>query len=309
MATEGLVVGNLTIPAVLLHGRTDESVQMTLRMGTETLELSVELQEICDRIAAIHADQGQIITDGRSFFWSNIEVKETDDHVSIDIGLGGCRYYPTLLTVGLDEQMRKIDSSIGNGIRELVDVEEILKPEKIGSHPLRGGAGLTSIVRTSDSYTILTRRSDSVVVQPSRIHTAIAEGFSWRDLSEAKSLDLRKAVERSLTEELLSEGTELEDKRVGVHVLGFCVDLRIMRPGILIEVITPFSKKEIEEGQFFAHDKWEREKIWSVPFDPRSCAKELRRIDEWTGFGALALTLSLIKEFGEKEVITAFSAV
>lgn len=90
----------------------------------------MELQEICDRIAAIHADQGQIITDGRSFFWSNIEVKETDDHVSIDIGLGGCRYYPTLLTVGLDEQMRRIDSSIGNGIRELVDVEEILKPEK-----------------------------------------------------------------------------------------------------------------------------------------------------------------------------------
>lgn len=37
MVTEGLVVGNLTIPAVLLHGRTDESVQMTLRMGTETL--------------------------------------------------------------------------------------------------------------------------------------------------------------------------------------------------------------------------------------------------------------------------------
>lgn len=308
MITKGLVVGNLTIPAVLLHYRTDESVQMTLRMSKEPLELSAELQEICDKVAAIHADQGQIITDGRSFFWSKIQVEESD-RTSVDIKLGICRYYPTLLTVGLDEQMRRIDPSIGKRIRELVDVEEILRPEKIGGNPLRGGAGLTSIVRTSDDYTVLTRRSDSVVVQPSRIHTAIAEGFSWRDLSGANSLDLRMAVERSLTEELLPEGIQLEDKQIGVHVLGFCVDLRIMRPGILIEVSLPFSRKEVEEGQFHSHDKWERKEIWSVPFNPNSCAKELRRINEWTGFGALALTLSLMKEYGEDQVQRSFRSL
>lgn len=306
MSERGTRIGNVLIPAVLLHEFREESVDVILRFGGKQLTFQEELLPIRDRIVEALKNLGHVVHNGPTFCYADVDVTEDAGQLRVEVELGKSEYFNNLFHLGLDEPLRSQDPQILESLTKLVEIDRILDPTLIGGYPLSSGVGVTTVARLVHGTTLLTRRSKSVAVQPGRIHVAAAEALSMRDLEEHKTVDLKGAILRSLYEEILREGTQLNADDIGVHVFGLSVDLRLMWPGFLAEISLPFTWEQIEAGQGFAPDKWERDKIWPVKLDPESCAKELRNISEWTGFGSLALVLSLIREYGEERVNQAF---
>lgn len=304
MTKKGFRIGNLTMPSVLLNKRRETSVEVTMVRTDKELILPPEILNIRDETVKILKGKGRIVSDGESFCWASVHIHDDGNQVTIDVELGKSRYFNSLLSTVFDVDISGDDPDLKNRLSSIVDVDRLFTPEGIGMHPLSTGVGVCCVLITSDGFTVLTKRSEAVALQPGRLHPATAEGFSLRDLSEGREISLRNAIRRSLAEEL--NITELSGEEIFVH--GLAVDLNIMRPAILAEIRIPFTWEDIRPGQEHSPDKWEHEKVWPVRFSPNDCAQELGRIEQWTG-GSHALTLSLIREFGEEAVKDAFNTV
>ncbi len=303
----GFRVGRLELPAVLLHEPQKESVGVELSLSEKALHFSPELQQDTEKVVEVLRKGGRNISNGASFCFADVDIFQTNGRLRISAALGSSQYYYNLLHAAFDKEVREDAPELARRISSLVPAEQILDPSHIGMHPLSSGVGLTTVVRLADNRTVLTRRSEHVAIQPGRVHVAVAEGFSSRDVQKGETIDLRQVVLRSLKEELLKEGTQIEEGELDVHIFGLMVDLRLMWPGFLAEVRLPLTSEEIGSGEGFAPDKWERDKIWFPRLDLQSAVDELKDIDSWTGGGSLAVALSLIKEFGEERVNQAFS--